>query len=106
MLRERAGAELQFGLTRKLWKWKVNVLNTTESYITDGESGNCDVKLFYQREKERVWSVWQSGRWAVPSIGDRGGRAVRTPTRQHKKRAPEWPRLRGAVGAAPFLGKS
>lgn len=53
MLRERAGAELQFGLTRKLWKWKVNVLNTTESYITDGESGNCDVKLFYQRERKK-----------------------------------------------------
>ena len=53
MLKEKAGTELQFGLMRKLWKWKVNILNTTESYITDGTSGNFDVKLFYQRERER-----------------------------------------------------
>ena len=52
----------------------MDVLNTTESYITDGESRNFGVKLYFirEREKERVWSVWQSGRWAAPSGKDRG----------------------------------
>lgn len=74
MLKEKTGTEFQFGLMRKLWKWKVDVLNTTESYITDGESRNFGVKLYFirEREKERVWSVWQSGRWAAPSGKDRG----------------------------------
>ena len=45
MLKERTGTELQFGMMRKLWKWKVNVLNTTELYITDGESGNFGVQF-------------------------------------------------------------
>lgn len=61
MLKEKAGTELQFGLMRKLWKWKVNILNTTESYITDCASGNFDVKLFYQRERERKKGCGQSG---------------------------------------------
>ena len=74
MLKEKKGTEFQFGLMRELWKWKVDVLNTTESYITDGESRNFGVKLHFirERERERVWSVWQSGRWAAPSGKDRG----------------------------------
>lgn len=31
----------------------MNVLNTTDSYITDGESENFGVKLYFIRERER-----------------------------------------------------
>ena len=56
MLKEKTGTEFQFGLMRKLWKWKVDVLNTTESYITDGESRNFGVKLYFIRERgEKGW---------------------------------------------------